>query len=330
MVILISPSILAIGVILIAVIVLIQAGKIVVRTTSQLARRFGVSEYVLSFLLLAFATSLPELSVGINAAISGVPILSLGDIIGTNIVNLTLVLGLVAVVGGTVAVRDYEHFKSSRVFELFIVIIPLVLLLDGYLGRIEAVFLLGLFVWNLFCLLDIDDKIFGRKVLRPHLVASAKESSVPVRPLPLTIMLLVGAGVALAAATFFIVTSAVSLAHGFGPPEIIIGMLLISVLTSLPELTIGIRGALQKSGGLALGDIMGAAAINSTFILAIVALISPIEIADTRIIWTALCFTVAIFLLLFYFLHTKRSLSRYEGIVLCLCYILFVIFQLWH
>lgn len=325
----ISSTVTTLAIIIVAVVVLIQAGKVVVRSMTALARRFGLSEYVLSFVLLAFATSLPELSVGVNAALAGVPALSLGDIMGTNIVNLTLIMGLVAIIGGSVAVRDYEHFKTNRVFEFAIVLTPLILLLDGYLGRIEAGFLLLLFVWNLFRLLDIDDKILGRKVLRPHLVPATAANARPTLPLYRTVATFVVAVAALVASTFFVVGAGEELARYFGIPDIIIGIVLIATLTSLPELTIGIRGALQARGGLALGDIMGAAAINSTFILAIVALISPIVVSDVRVIWIALGFTAAAFLVLFYFFSTKQSLSRSEGLILVMTYILFIIVQLW-
>jgi cation:H+ antiporter len=324
-----TPEFLATAGIALAVVLLIQSGKVVVRALSQLARRLGLSEYVLSFVLLAFATSLPEFSVGMNAALSGVPALSLGDIIGTNVVNTTLIMGLVAIIGRTVMVRDYDHFKSNRIFEFLIVLSPLLFLLDGRLGRGEALILLVFFVWNLFRLLDIDDKIFGRKVLRPHLSDSAHVSTGPAVGLPrLALTLFVGAAV-LISATVIIVGSAQQLALSWGISEVIIGLLIIATATSLPELTIGIRSVTQAKGGLALGDIMGAAAINSTFTLAIVALIEPIVITDTTIIWKSLGFTAVAFLLLFYFLHTKRALSRGEGVVLCAWYGLFVLAQLW-
>ncbi len=323
------PSIVAAVSIIFAMGLLIQSGKVVVRSVSQLARRLGFSEYVLSFVLLAFATSLPELSVGISAAIARTPALSLGDIVGTNIVNLTLIMGVVAIVGRSVTVRDYEHFKSNRIFEFLIVLAPLLFLLDGVLSRIEASILLVFFIWNLFRLLDIDDQIFGRKVLRPHLSSAATAGHDAG---PSTVRLagtLLGAVGVLIAATVLIVSSAQQLAVSFGVSEVLIGLFIIATATSLPELTIGIRSVTQAKGGLALGDIMGAAAINATFILALVALIEPIVVPDVTIIWKSLGFTAVAFLLLFYFLHTKRALSRGEGFVLCGWYLLFVLTQLW-
>lgn len=311
-----------------AVALLLISGKLIVRSISVLARSFGISEYVLSFVLLAFATSLPELSVGSNAALSGIPELSLGDIIGTNIVNITLVVGMVALVGGTTSIRDYVHFKNNRLYQLTTVLAPLILMLDGVLSRTDAVLLLVLFVWSIIRLLDIDDKILGRKVLRPHLLPHALAVGTSgLRILLYALMLLAGVAILLFS-THIIITIAESLATMAGISNILIGVLIIATLTSLPELTIGIRSAIRGKGGVTLGDVFGSATINSTLVLGVVALIHPIEVVDTAFIAVAIVTTIVIFGLVFLFLHTKQSLSRGEGCVLIGCFILFAVAQI--
>lgn len=312
-----------------AIAILLICGKLIVRSISVLARSFRVSEYVISFVLLAFATSLPELSVGANAALSGVPELSLGDIIGTNIVNITLVIGLVAVIGGTTSIRDYQHFKNNRLYQLTTVLAPLILLLDGVLSRTDAVILLLLFVWSVIRLLDIDDKILGRKILRPHLASHAAAAAVTGSRILLYMgMLLVGV-VGLMFSTHTIIDIAATLATLAGISQILIGILIIATLTSLPELTIGVRSALKGKGGVTLGDVFGSATINSTLVLGVVALIHPIHIADTAFLIIAIITTIVIFSLVFLFLHTKQSLSRPEGSILIACFVLFVLAQIW-
>lgn len=311
-----------------AVALLLISGKLIVRSISVLARSFGISEYVLSFVLLAFATSLPELSVGSNAALSGIPELSLGDIIGTNIVNITLVVGMVALVGGTTSIRDYVHFKNNRLYQLTTVLAPLILMLDGVLSRTDAVLLLVLFVWSIIRLLDIDDKILGRKVLRPHLLPHALAVGTSgLRIVLYALMLLAGVAILLFS-THIIITIAESLATLAGISNILIGVLIIATLTSLPELTIGIRSAIRGKGGVTLGDVFGSATINSTLVLGVVALIHPIEVVDTAFIAVAIVTTIVIFGLVFLFLHTKQSLSRGEGCVLISCFILFAVAQI--
>lgn len=312
-----------------AIVVLIVSGKWVVRSVAVLARAFRISEYVISFVLLAFATSLPELSVGVNAALAGVPELSLGDIIGTNIINITLVMGAVAVVGGSVGLRDYEHFRQNRLFQLAAVLAPLILLLDGELSRWDGVVLLGLFVLVLIRLLDIDDRILGRKILRPHLAPHVGHSATTRLELWKYGVLLVVSATVLLGATYVIVTMAKAAAHSLAIPTVLIGVLVVATVTSLPELSIGVRSALRGRGGIALGDIFGAASINATFTLGTVALISPIVLDDLRVVWIGIGFSIFVFSCIFLFLHTKRSLSRAEGVVLLVWFLLFIAAQVW-
>ncbi len=311
-----------------AFVVLIECGKRIVRSVSVLARSFRVSEFVLSFVLIAFATSLPELSVGINAAISGVPELSLGDIIGTNIINITLVLGVIAVMSGAISVRDYDTFSHNRLFQLTIVLAPFILLMDGTLSRGDGFILLGLLLVHLIRLLHIDEHIWHRKVLRPHLVSSATaapESDVSVWRqgiiLAVALPLMVGA-------TYVVVYTAKLWAELLAVPVVLVGVLVVATATSLPELIIGMRSARTQHGGVAIGDIFGAAAINASLILGVVAIIHPIELQETAILWSGLGFTMFAFLLVYIFLHTKRTIVRWEGWVLILCYALFVSVQL--
>jgi cation:H+ antiporter len=315
-------------IIVVAVFILIQAGKRVVRSLGVLARFLHVSEYVLSFILIAFATSLPELSVGINSALLKVPELSFGDILGTNIVNFTLILGTIAIAGGAVQLRDYDHFKSNRLFELTIVLAPLLLILDGTLSRIDGVILLGLFLWNIFRLLDIDDRILGRKVLRPHLTPYADTMVTTWGKFLKHLLIFVVSVSLLLISTMAVVVAVKEISLSIGISKALIGVLIVATATSLPDFVIGLRSVLKKLGGVALGDIFGAAAINSTLTLGIVSLISPIVLDDFKIVWIGIAFTIASFLLVFYFLKSKSSISRKEGIVLVGLYGVFVIIQL--
>lgn len=316
------------AVILVAVYVLIWTGKRVVRSISAIARFLRVSEYVLSFVLLAFATSLPELSVGISSAIAGTPEISFGDVMGTNIVNFTLILGTVAIFGGAIKLKDYDHFKSNRIFELSVVLAPLVLILDGKLSRIDGVILLALFIWNMFRLLDIDDKILGRKVLRPHL-SSDVHSTIDSRSEFVKTIFIFAASIAiLFISTMVIVFSAQNISTAIGIPHVLIGILIIAVATSLPDLAIDLRSVRRKRGGIALGDIFGTTALNSTLTLGIVSLVSPIVLHELNVVWIGIGFTLTAFLFTFFFLSSKDSISRKEGIALVTLYIFFVATQI--
>jgi len=315
-------------IIFVGVFFMIQAGKVVVRSLGITARFLRLSEYVISFILIALATSLPELSVGVNSAILGIPELSLGDIIGTNIVNFSLILGVVAIVGSNVELKDYHHFKKNRPFILLAMLAPLLLILDGVLSRIDGVILILLFAWNLIRILDIDEIVLNRKVLRPHLSEYAHDKVTSWKKfLKYLFLLLAGVSVLITSA-LFIVRAVEDISVVLGVSSALIGVLVIAVCTSLPELIVGLRSVRSNKGSITLGDILGSATINSTLVLGTVALISPITLQNQAFVWVGILFTIASLLLLFYFLRSKHAISRKEGCFLFGLYILFVLAQL--
>lgn len=307
---------------------MIQAGKVVVRSLGITARFLRLSEYVLSFILIALATSLPELAVGVNSAILGIPELSLGDIIGTNIVNFSLILGVVAIVGSNVELKDYDHFKKNRLFLMLAVLAPMILILDGTLSRIDGGVLILLFVWNIIRLLDLDDILLGRKVLRPHLSKYVHDSVATWKEFLKHLFLLLSGAAVLITSALFIVRAAEDISIALGVSSALIGVLVIAVCTSLPELIVGLRSVRADKSSITLGDILGSATINSTLVLGIVTLISPITLQNQAIVWVGILFTIASLLMIFYFLKSKHSISRKEGYFLFGLYILFVLTQL--
>ena len=311
-----------------AIFVMIQAGKYVVRSLGVVARFLRVSEYVISFVLIAIATSLPELSVGINAALVGIPELSFGDIIGTNIVNFCLILGLVAIVGKEIELEDYSHFKGNRVFQFVAVLAPLLLLLDGTLSRFDGAVLVLLFGWYLIRLLDIDDKMLGRKVLRPHLKKHTDERVTTKKQFITHIFQLLGATAVMLGSALLLINAVEEVSVILGMSGALIGLLLVAICTSLPDLIVGLRSVKTKKDGMALGDIFGASTINSTLTLGIVALISPFSLADQTIVWVGIAFIAISVLAIFYFLKSKHSISRREGYILFGLYLLFVLSEL--
>lgn len=314
--------------IFVAIFVMIQAGKFVVRSLSVIARFLRLSEYVISFALIALATSLPELSVGINSAILGIPELSFGDIMGTNIVNFSLILGSVAIVGRNIELRDYAHFKSNRVFQMLAVLAPLILMLDGTLSRVDGVILIVIFAWTLIRLFDIDDKILGRKVLRPHLHKYAHDHVTTQKDFLKHLFLLLVSASFLLVSTLLLVHVVEEISETIHMSGALIGVLVISICTSLPDFIVGLRSVRAQKGGVALGDVLGAATINSTLTLGVVALISPFSLENLAIVWVGIFFTLLSLLLIFYFLKSKHSISRNEGYILLGIYIVFVASQL--
>lgn len=177
-------------------------------------------------------------------------------------------------------------------------------------------------------LFDIDDRILGRKVLRPHMVKYVNDTVATWRQFIVQILLLLGGASLLLVSTLFIVRSVENISVVIGVSGALIGVLVIAVCTSLPDFIVGLRSVKKHKGGMALGDVFGAATINSTLTLGIVALISPINLENKGIVWIGMLFTITALLLVFYFLKSKHSISRREGLFLVGLYVLFVITQL--
>jgi len=315
--------------IVVGIFLLIQSGKRVVHSLVVIARYLGMSEFILSFVLVAFATSLPEMTVGINSALGGIPELSFGNILGAVVINFTLVLGIVAIVGGNIALKDYDHFRQNRFFEFALLLSPLLLMLDGSISRIDGGILLLLFAWNLIRLLDIDDMILGRKVLRPHLEEHIHHTASSKKEFFKNLAVFVVSVAVLISAAILVVTGAKTISAEIGLSNVLIGILVVSVGTSLPELTIGIRGARSKKGGISLGDIFGASVINSTFTLGMVSMIEPIYLENKTTLWLGIIFTSLAFSSVLFFLRSqKSSITRKEGVVLVLIYLAFAVLQI--
>ena len=324
-----EPVFLNLGLMIAGLLVLVYSGVYVVHSLSALARFLGISEYTISFILLAIATTLPELSVGVSAAVSGDPDLSLGNVLGTNIVNITLILGLVAVISGKVELADYEDFRKTRFSIFLLVLSPVILLIDGALSRMDGIILLFLFLWNIYRTLSLGVK-YGRRT--PGLfeggAAGVAGKLWKNRRRPLRRFFIFTLSVAaLVASSYLVVYSASNLSLVLGLPEILIGILIVALGTSLPELSLGIRSAVEGKGSVPFGNLLGALVMNSTLVLGVTAVISPIGVVESSIFWISALFMAASVLLVFYFLRARHFLVRREGIALIFVYTAFLIMQ---
>lgn len=314
----------------VSIIVLVRSSIYVTRSLGIMARFLGISKYTISLTLMALATTLPELSVGINAAVSGNPELSLGNILGSNIVNIALILGLIALVAGKIYLNDFKDFVNTRIFNFMLIFSPVVLLLDGTLSRFDGVVLILFFLWSFSRTLGLRKKyanggiksLFGGNIPR-----ELERKSESIKVFHKNLFIFVTSVTVLVGSSYFIVYGALNLSVTLGLPEILIGVLVIAIGTSLPELTFGIRSAIAGKGDMSLGDLLGASVINSTLILGVTSIISPIRIFEPNIYWTSVFFMFISIFLVYYFLRTKHFLVRKEGIVLILIYIIFLLAQ---
>ncbi|MEX0877852.1 MAG: calcium/sodium antiporter [Candidatus Spechtbacterales bacterium] len=310
---------------------LVKSGTYIVRSLGVMARYLGVSDFVIAFLLMAFATSIPELAVGINAAFSNSPEIVLGNILGTNIVNLSLIMGLVAVIALKVSVDDHDHFLKRRFFNFTLIMSPLFLMLDGSLGRLDGLILLVLFSWNTARLFNVKETLQKRNGVSDLNTPEAEKDkkSVSLREFFKNFFMFSVSNFVILAAAYAVVWAAENISIDMGIPAALIGIFVIGIGTSLPELVFGISSASSGKGDMSLGNLLGSAVINATLILGITVLIKPITI-EGGIFWISGIFLAATMLAGFYFLRTKDFLNRKEGIALVFLYILFIFVELGH
>jgi len=307
--------------------ILTKAADLTLESIKSISRTTGAKTFVLSALILSLATSLPELFVGVTSALEGAASLSLGNVLGANITNILLVVGLSTVVVGGVTVHG-EKILHEFLLAAGAGVLPLFLLLDGKLSRVDGLILLAVyFAYTLSFFkknfIEIGTQhLSGKTIMR--FIRNAEE--VEKKADKSLGHLLVGIA-ALLFISDLIVQIATNIASSLSLPVFIVGLILLSLGTTLPEMVVSFRSLRAKSDGIFLGNILGSVIINSTLIIGIVAVIDPITIADTSEYLIPSAIFLAAAVLFWIFAKTKHFLSRQEAVVLLVVYIFFIVVQ---
>jgi len=294
-------------------VVLFGSGTLLVKSLENIARFLRITEFTAAFIIMALATSMPELFVGISSAISKAPALSLGNIIGANILNLTLVTGLIIIASRGIRLKSKETKRDS----LFMLIPSLLLLILFFIGnslsRVDGIILILVFFIYSYRLIKKRKKEFKEKV----------EDRISKYDAVFQSMLFIILIAVMFFSAKFVVHYAGLLSIDLNLPSIIIGLFLISIGTVLPELTFGISAALKNKGEIALGDQIGTIVANSTFIIGVTAIIYPIT-TNAMLFMISAAFLVISAFLFATFLQIGNKIYIIEGLALILLYLLFV------
>lgn len=284
-------------------------GELFVRGTVGLAFFARVSPGIIGATVAAFATSSPELSVAISSALAGNPEISLGDALGSNVVNVSLILALALLISGIQSPRD--SIKRDFPVALLIPIITGVLFLDGEISRIDGFLMLGLFfTWLVAAIIEAKkQRNAAEEILGEH-----KKWLVIVSCLAGLIFLI--------AAGHFIVTSAKGIAISFGIDEFIIGATIVAIGTSVPELATTVIAKLRGHDEVGLGTIIGSNIFNGVFIVAVAAIIHPI-VGDWREVAITLVF--GLFALVLAYPSRKGFIERWRGVLLLALYLTYLV-----
>ena len=298
------------------------SGNWVVGGLMRMARFLGWKEFVVAFFVMALAASLPNLFLGITSALRGVPELSFGDVAGNNLVALTLAIALAVLIGRKELPAESRTVQTTSIFTIIAAILPLILILDGNLSRIDGMLLIALFGSYIAWLFSKKERF--TKIYDTHKIPILKESKVFLADLGRVILgiilLLVAAQGIVASAQFF--------AIGFNLSLILIGVLITGLGNALPEVYFGIISARKGETWMILGNLMGAVIVPATLVLGIVALIHPISGVDFSPFAIARIFLIISAIFFFFFVRTDRVITKKEAFFLLGIYIAFVLVEI--
>ena len=294
--------------------ILILGGNWLLKAAVAISLRLGVPKIVIGMTVVSLATSAPELIVSLNSALNGHADIALGNIIGSNIANLGLVLGIVTLIS-TITVQKNFYIIDWPIMMFSSIILYLFLAYDGILGRYEGVILFSLLI------------IFIIYLFRSHKTAVVDEIHEDLElPIYTTVFFFIIGAIGLWGGSELLIRGAVNLAHEFNVSNRIIGITIISIGTSVPELAASVIAIIKKEKAISIGNLLGSNMFNILAVLGLTSMITPIHVEDQGllsfdILWM-LYFAILIFPLVF--TPSKMKLGWKEGLILLGSYLIFM------
>lgn len=300
---------------------LVAGGELLVRGAVALASRLGVSPLLIGLTLVGFGTSTPELITSVQAALLGSPGIAVGNVVGSNIANILLILGLSALIFPLVTTS--AMLRRDAVVMAGAAVIFAVIAFQVNMGLAVGVVFIGLLLgYVLFSYWRERREVAGRHNV--HEAEAAFMDNLGGHPgLGLSLVMAIGGLVLTLAGARFLVQGAITLAGDFGISETVIGLTVVAVGTSLPELVTSVMAAVRRQSDVALGNIVGSNIFNILGILGVTAIIQPIPIPAQILsfdIWVMLAVTA----LLILFATTGLRICRREGAVMLALYVGYV------
>ncbi|MDF1727094.1 MAG: calcium/sodium antiporter [Sulfitobacter sp.] len=311
-------------------ILLVVGGELLVRGAVQTAERIGISPLVIGLTLVGFGTSMPELVTSVQAGLSGSPGIAFGNVVGSNIANILLIAGVSAVICPIVVARSALRRDAAVMLAAAIGFALLAWLMP--MGRVVGTGLVVLLIGYIWFVIQqerhdadggaIHDKSLALAEADPGLAPPHNE-----RHLAVPLLLALGGLVLVVAGGSFLVSGAVALARGFGISETIIGLTIVAIGTSMPELVTSVIAALKRQGDVAFGNVVGSNIYNILGIGGTTALIAPSYVPQEIVGFDAPVM-VAVSLILVLFAATGLKISRREGGLLVAGYAAYI-WMLW-
>ena len=290
---------------LIGFVLLIKGADFFVDGSSSLARIMKVPSVIIGLTIVAMGTSAPEASVSVNAALAGSNDIAISNVIGSNLFNGLVVVGVCAFMSGFNT--NPEILKRDMPLNIIVTAILCIMLLDRHINHIEGIILL------------ISMAVYIAVMVISALKNRETADECKILSLPKSLIFIIGGLIAVIFGGTLVVDNACLIAKDFGVSENFIGLTIIAIGTSLPELVTSITATRKGDSGLALGNAIGSNLFNILFILGMSATICPLNVLSESIIDCIILLVSAV--ILYVFARTKKTMNRWEGIVCVFLYV---------
>lgn len=316
---------------------LFWSGSRLVASLTKIAKYLGWREFVVAFFIVAFAGAAPNIFVGINSALQGIPELSFGEIVGGNVVDLTLAVALAILISGNAISIKSKMVQDSTVFTAVIAVLPLILILDKSLSRSDGLVLMSAFLIYIIWLFSKEERFRKKylpkkngeqaKVLGFFSFLKPKKKEKAIDKFKIFIKDLIKAFfylLLLLVASYGAVKSAQVFAERLNVAVPLVGILIVGLGNALPETYFAIVSARRGRTWLILGDLMGSVIVCATFVLGLVALINPIEAINFSPFVIARLFLIVSAIFFLIFVKTDKKITKTEAALLLSIYLIFV------
>ncbi len=300
---------------------LVKGADLFVDGASGIAKKFGISELIIGLTIVAMGTSAPEAAVSIAAATKGSAGISIGNVIGSNIMNIFIILGVVAAIVPLKIERSTVRYEMP--FTIIVTVLFVMLGRDGLITRLDgAILWAGLLLYTAYLLRQAKQKPEESSAQANADNNKTKEAGSSESPSiwKLIAFTIVGLAVILVSSDYA-VDAAVALAKIFNISDRVIGLTIVALGTSLPELVTSVTAALRGNGDLAVGNVIGSCIFNLLFVLGTSSLIMPIPCAPNFLFDAYVAVGATVLLLFFGYTHMK--IVRWEGLLLLVCYAIY-------
>ena len=312
---------LSVFLIVVGFVFLIKGADFLVEGSSNIAKKFHIPEIIIGLTIVSIGTSMPELFVSTTSSINGYSDMSIGNIIGSNLCNLLLILGLSAMI------RPIKFQRETRLIEMpMCLVITIIFMIfcntSGTIQKSEAIILIILFIMFIIYTIIMGKK--GEQFDKDRAIVEIQIENKPISMIKSIIFIILGI-IGLKIGGDLTVENSLVIARQFNVSEKVIGLTILAIGTSLPELVTSVTAAIKGNSDIAIGNIIGSNIFNILFIIGVSALISPLAYNFTYNIQMAILIIAMLVLALFPVIPPKNEMSRFNGVIYLMLYLIYMI-----